>query len=103
MARFKVYFGKTGKILCWVHPDFALIKPTKVTYLIVLMQLKKNTFLFGIFRPEIGPKQPRPKRPDQKGVGPKQPGVRTGIGPKPPVTVSSLHHKVFNPSFKTWS
>ena len=32
-----------------VHPGFALIKVTKVMYLIVLMQLK-NFFLFGKFR-----------------------------------------------------
>ena len=36
--------------------------------------------------PEIGPKRPRPKRPDRKRIGRKRPGVRTGIGPKRPVT-----------------
>ena len=31
-----IYFGKTGKLLDWVHPDFALIKVIKVMYLIMM-------------------------------------------------------------------
>ena len=36
------------KMLGSVLPDFAMIKPTKIMYLIVLMQLK-SSFLFGKF------------------------------------------------------
>ena len=32
-----IYFGKTGKILDRVHPDFALIKLPEVTDFIVLI------------------------------------------------------------------
>ena len=46
---FVIDLGKTGRILGCIHPDFALIKLTKVLYLIVLMQSKYSFWKIQLF------------------------------------------------------